>query len=105
MPSSVSKRYSLPSGTHGSSRRCCASLSASRVCSFSRTSSASRAASQSSRVPIFWFVIRLVSFVLSGVGGNGDTKRHDGQRDRHIDGRMLGQKLLGKDENGGEGHP
>src|SRR3954471_8475953 len=56
-PSSVSKRYSFSSGTHGSSRRCRASSSPSRVCSFSRTSSASRAASHSSRVPIVRSVI------------------------------------------------
>src|SRR4029453_4154247 len=51
-PSSVSKRYSFSTCTHGSSRRCRASSSPSLVCSFSPTSSCSRAATHSSRVPI-----------------------------------------------------
>src|SRR4029450_3839222 len=50
-PSAVSKRYSFSIGTHGSSRRCCASSSPSLVCSFSRISSCSRARSHCSRVP------------------------------------------------------
>src|SRR5262245_23369478 len=51
-PSSVSKRYSFSTFTHGSSRRCRASSSPRLVCSFSRMSSSSRAASHSSRVPM-----------------------------------------------------
>src|SRR5215207_10987055 len=57
VPSSVSKRYSFSTGTHGSSRRRRASSSLRRVSSFSASSSSSRAASHSSRVPILWPVI------------------------------------------------
>src|SRR5438309_7042596 len=60
-PSSVSNRYSLSIRTHGSSCRCRASSSPRRVCSFSASSSLSRAASHSSRVPVFCFVIDSLS--------------------------------------------
>src|ERR687888_1808939 len=67
VPSSVSKRYTFSSGTQGSSRRCRASSSPSRVCSFSRASSAARAASHSSRLPILRSVIGVLSFPSSMV--------------------------------------
>src|SRR6266568_79321 len=54
VPSSVSNRYSLSMRTQGSSCRCCASSSPRRVSAFSASSSSSRAASHSSRVPILW---------------------------------------------------
>src|ERR671930_508681 len=57
VPSSVSKRYSLSTRTHGSFCRHCASSSLRRVSAFSALSSSSRAASHSSRVPILWSVI------------------------------------------------
>src|SRR5262249_42555254 len=102
-PSWVSKRYSFSSSTRGSSRRCWAMSSLSRVSSFSRTSNCARAASQSSRVPILCFVI--VSSPSSQVGGNGDTKRHDGQCDRHVDVPRLRQELLRQYESGDQGYP
>src|SRR5438128_1330193 len=61
-PSSVSNRYSLSMRTHGSSCRRRASSSLRRVSSFSASSSLSRAASHSSRVPVMCFVIALLSF-------------------------------------------
>src|SRR5262249_21916584 len=57
VPSSVSNRYSFSTGTHGSSRRCRASSSPIRVCSFSRSSSSSRADCHSSRLPSLCSVI------------------------------------------------
>src|SRR4029450_2978395 len=68
-PSSVSKRSSFSTCTHGSSRRCRASSSPSLVCSFSPTSSCSPAATHSSRVPIVWLVIVFMceSFLRSAV--------------------------------------
>src|SRR5438552_1020542 len=62
-PSSVSNRYSLSIRTQGSSRRCRARSSPRRVYSFSASSSLSRAASHSSRVPVFCFVIDLLSLL------------------------------------------
>src|SRR6266511_471487 len=57
VPPSVSKVYSFSTGTQGSSLRCCASSSLRWVSSFSRSSSASRAACHSSRVPILCSLI------------------------------------------------
>src|SRR5690606_16024008 len=54
LPSSVSKRYSFSTGTHGSACRRRASSSLRRVSSFSASSSSSRAARHSSRVPVVW---------------------------------------------------
>src|SRR5437868_11428222 len=62
LPSSVSNRYFLSIGTHGSSCRRRASSSLRRVSSFSSLSSSSRAASHSLRVPVMCFVIP-VSFL------------------------------------------
>src|SRR5687767_8966560 len=61
LPSSVSNRYSLSIRTHGNSCRRRARSSLRRVCSFSASSSASRAASHSLRVPGLCFVIALLS--------------------------------------------
>src|SRR5215468_5315876 len=60
LPSSVSNRYGLSIRTHGSSCRRCASSSLRRVSSFSASSSWSRAASHSSRVPVLCFVIAIL---------------------------------------------
>src|SRR4029450_9359586 len=68
LPSSVSNRYFLSIRTHGSSCRRRASSSPRRVCSFSPPSSASRAASHSSRVPTLCFVIALISFLRVSIG-------------------------------------
>src|SRR5215831_11274393 len=109
VPSSVSKRYSLSIRTQGSSWRRRASSSLRRTSSFSASSSSRRAASHSSRVPDLWLVIGLSpSYRHSSFGltrgtddalhrrhqpGNRrrreddpDTKRHDRQRQRTIDG-------------------
>src|SRR6266702_56003 len=59
-PSSVSNRYSLSIRTHGSSCRRRARSSLRRVSSFSASSSSSRAASHSLRVPVMCFVIALL---------------------------------------------
>src|SRR5919106_6238999 len=64
LPSSESNRYSLVTRTHGSSCRRRASSSLRRVNSFSASSSASRAASHSSRVPVLCVIIALLSFLL-----------------------------------------
>src|SRR5437667_662955 len=63
LPSSVWNRYSLSIRTHGSSCRRRASSSLRRVSSFSASSSPSRAASHSLRVPVICFVIALLSFL------------------------------------------
>src|SRR6266545_5495245 len=63
LPSSVSNRYSLSIRTHGNSCRCRASSSLRRVSSFSASSSSSRAASHSLRVPVMCFVIALLPFL------------------------------------------
>src|SRR5918995_2869511 len=63
LPSSVSSRYSLSIRTHGSSCRRRASSSLRRVRSFSASSSSSRAARHSSRVPVLCFLTVLVSFL------------------------------------------
>ena len=55
------------SGTQGSSCRWRASSSLRRVSCFSASSSSSRAASHSSRVPVLWWVIVLRSFIIVGV--------------------------------------
>src|SRR5215813_3090097 len=60
LPSSVSNRYALSMRTHGSSCRRRASSSLRRVSSFSASSSWSRAASHSSRVPVLCFVIAIL---------------------------------------------
>src|SRR5262245_46224662 len=57
LPSSVSNLYALSTLTHGSSWRHCATWSLCRVRSFSASSSSSRAASHSFRVPVLCFVI------------------------------------------------
>src|SRR5690606_12717647 len=59
LPSSVSKRYSFSTGTHGKACRRRASSSLLRVSSFSASSSSSRAASHSSRVPVLCVAIGL----------------------------------------------
>src|SRR5438034_2732737 len=61
LPSSVSNRYFLSIRTHGGSWRRRASSSPRRVCFFSASSSLSRSASHSSRVPVFCFVIGRLS--------------------------------------------
>src|SRR6058998_2865551 len=63
LPSSISNRYSLSIRTHGNSCRRRASSSLRRVSSFSASSSLSRAASHSLRVPVMCFVIALLSFL------------------------------------------
>src|SRR5712671_427321 len=62
LPWSVSNRYSLSTRTHGSSCRRRAISSLRRVSSFSASSSSSRAASHSLRVPVMCFVIALSPF-------------------------------------------
>src|SRR5215216_6412093 len=83
VPPSVSNRYSFSTGTHGNSRRCRASSSPIRVCSFSRRSSSSRAAAHSSRLTTSWSVImppfrRRSSWRLSGAprAGPFSAPRH-----------------------------
>src|SRR6266571_2328004 len=66
LPSSVSNRYSLSIRTHGSSCRRRARSWLRRVSSFSASSSSSRAASHSLRVPVLCFVIALGPLLLAG---------------------------------------
>src|SRR6184192_3389515 len=66
LPSSVSNRYFLSIRTHGSSCRRRARSSLRRVSSFSASSSSSRAASHSLRVPVLCFVIVLGPLLLAG---------------------------------------
>ena len=67
----MSNRYSFSIRTHGNSRRRCASSSLRRVSSFSASSSASRAAIHSLRVPVVCVVIfffsPLVTLVVCSV--------------------------------------
>src|SRR6266511_1147528 len=98
-PSSVSKRYSFSSCTQGSSRRCRAISSPSRVCSFSRASSASRAASHSSRVPVLWFI----RSPFAWLDRDDDSKGDERERQRHVEGCSRRQQLLGEDDEGDDG--
>src|SRR6058998_86430 len=91
LPSSVSKRYFLSIGTHGSSCRRRASSSLRRVSSFSSLSSPSRAASHSSRVPVMCFVIALLSFVLLH---RRRQPAHWDENGRYVDSRSNGKHVL-----------
>jgi hypothetical protein len=61
--------------THGSSCRRRASSSPRRVSSVSALSSPSRAASQSSRVPVLCFVIVLLSFLLPCIKNSSGVRK------------------------------
>src|SRR3981189_840806 len=122
VPSSVSKRYSLSIRTQGSSCRRCASSSPRRVRAFSASSSSSRAASHSSRVPILWSVIAFSYLWLQQVGvarttddvchrwresgkrrgrdDDQDSKSDDRRRLRDMGGALREDTLLSEDENG-----
>src|SRR6478672_6975322 len=67
LPWSVSNVYVLWAGTHGRSWRRRASSSLRRISSFSCSSSSTRAASHSSRVPTLCSVIAFASDVMPGL--------------------------------------
>src|SRR6266511_1018089 len=91
VPPSVSKVYSFSTGTQGSSLRCCASSSLRWVSSFSRSSSASRAACHSSRVPILCSLIH-----ASSVGGVcGTDRKYLPSATRELLPRQLWQRARG----------
>src|SRR6266700_1013517 len=96
VPSSVSKRYSFSIRTQGSSRRRCASSSPSRVCSFSRASSSSRAAAHSSRVPTLRSVTVFSPFVPSQQLGVTDTVLSSRNGQSFQQRRVLALERLGR---------
>src|SRR5262245_28135192 len=78
VPSSVSNRYSLSIRTQGRPWRHRASSSLRRVSAFSASSSSSRAASHSSRVPVLWAVIVSFLSVVTGQHEHRNLSRDPG---------------------------
>src|SRR5258708_9458938 len=104
MPSSVSKLYSLSIRTQGSSCRRCASSSLRRVSAFSSSSNSSRAASHSSRVPIFWLFIASSSLCLQQVAVARATD-YVGHRRRESNAHVHPVHLPHRDDLGCGGEP
>src|SRR5258708_23664307 len=104
LPSSVSKLYSLSIRTQGSSCRRCASSSLRRVTAFSCSRNASRSASHSSRVPIFWLFIASSSLCLQQVAVARATD-YVGHRRRESNADVHPVHLPHRDDLGCGGEP